>query len=188
MIKSLLAMTVMAAVWLSGTGLAAAAGNHSKMHAATSAEVRGASQPDQAAAAGQRMKRCRPEGRPCAALQAADQGVAAGTTPERTAEVPYASGGIGNDDPAEQMLTDYNLKLVFALKGTGGYLADVKVAIHDLKGKKVLEAESPGPLFYTRLPPGQYRINADFNGKSLTRSANVKAGGRSVLPFHWDAE
>ena len=81
--------------------------------------------------------------------------------------ITYVSGGIG-EGQAQAMMgmrKDYNLQLTFAMKGTGEYLADVKVNIQDAKGKEILETVSSGPLFYAKLPQGRYKVTAEFNGK-----------------------
>lgn len=99
--------------------------------------------------------------------------------------IAYESSGIGDDDPLAAMAGDYNLQLVFATQGSGEYLADVKVLIADAKGKTLLEAESPGPMFFVRLPPGSFRISADFHGVALRKSVTIGDRRRQSLYFHW---
>lgn len=100
----------------------------------------------------------------------------------------YASAGIGDDDPLAVIAGDYNLQLVFALQGSGSYLADVRVRIVDAAGHSLLEEQSPGPLFYVRLPAGTYRISAEFQGLAVHRS--IALGGRRLqsLYFYWPRE
>ena len=104
------------------------------------------------------------------------------------AVIPFLSGGIGDDDPVLELPENYNLHLVFATQGSGEYLADIKVLIKDSKGRKVLEANSPGPIFYAKLPTGNYRITVDYQGKSLHKSLFVKDGRRSQSHFYWPGE
>lgn len=104
--------------------------------------------------------------------------------------ITYVSGGIG-EGQAQAMMgmrKDYNLQLTFAIKGTGEYLADVKVNIQDAKGKEILETVSAGPLFYAKLPHGRYKVTAEFNGKPLAKSTNIKAGSARDLYFYWEKE
>jgi len=109
--------------------------------------------------------------------------------PLRTAEggVPYASGGIGQDERVALHAggRDHNLKLVFAERGSGAYLADVKVVIEGAQGGKILEATSQGPWFLATLPPGGYRISAESRGERLTRSIAISPGKRSELTYYW---
>ncbi|MCM8597006.1 carboxypeptidase regulatory-like domain-containing protein [Accumulibacter sp.] len=104
--------------------------------------------------------------------------------------VSHASARIGDDDPVEVevLRREHNLQLVFALKGSGEYLADVRVAIYQSPGEKILGAVSGGPFFFVSLPPGRYRIDAELNGKTLTRSLTMPAKGRRDLYFYWDSE
>ena len=99
--------------------------------------------------------------------------------------IAYESSGIGDDDPLAAIAGDYNLQLVFATQGSGEYLADVKVLIADTKGNTLLDAESPGPIFFVRLPAGSYRISADFHGVPLRKSVTIGDHRRQNLYFHW---
>jgi hypothetical protein len=102
--------------------------------------------------------------------------------------IAYLSGGIGDDDPVLQKSADYNLHLVFATKGSGEYLADIKVMVEDTKGGKILAADSPGPIFYARLPAGTYRITAGYQGHSLRKLVTITDRGSRDLYFHWPSE
>lgn len=104
------------------------------------------------------------------------------------ADIAYASGGIGDDDPMLTTSTNYNLHMTFALQGSGEYLADIKVIIKDKAGRKVLEADSPGPVFYAKLPSGRYLITADYYGIALHKSVVVKDHSPSDLHFHWRSD
>ena len=99
--------------------------------------------------------------------------------------IPHESAGIGDDDPLAAIASDYNLQLVFAAQGSGEYLADIKVVITDAKGNTLLDAESPGPLFFVKLPAGSYRISADFHGVPLRKSVTIGDHRRQNLYFHW---
>lgn len=121
-----------------------------------------------------------------AALPAA--GMAQEAPPVRTYHgISYVAGGVGLGERGamRQIAKDYNLRLSFAEKGSGTYLADVKVAIRDGKGRLVLDAVSDGPWFFAKLPPGKYRVTAAENGKTQSRIADVRAGRHTVLHFYW---
>lgn len=118
-------------------------------------------------------------------LLAAGQSLALEPRADVAKPPPHASGGIGDDDPLASMSGEYNLQLVFAMQGSGEYLADIRVLIADVKDRPLLEAESPGPLFYVRLPTGTYRISADFHGTSLRKSVLVTGRGLQSVYFHW---
>lgn len=122
----------------------------------------------------------------CSLLALASAAAAASPGPE----VAHASGRIGDDDPIEieAMRQAHNLEVVFALKGSGSYLADVRVSIYNSNGVKILATRSPGPFFFATLEPGQYRIDAEFNGKTLSRSFTIAQRGRRDLYLYWETE
>jgi hypothetical protein len=104
--------------------------------------------------------------------------------------VVFLHGGVGvtEREAMQRLGARYNLRLGFALRGSGAYLAGVKIAIHDpaRAEKKLLEAVSDGPWFFARLPAGSYRVNVTFG--QMTQSATVRvgeAGAEQVTYFYW---
>ena len=102
----------------------------------------------------------------------------------------YVSGGVGasEQEALEQAKSDYNLRLLFAVSGSGAFLAEVPVTIADPDGQVLLEAVSDGPYFYAKVPPGSYRISAENAGQVQTRSVTVPATGSASQGFYWSAE
>lgn len=105
-------------------------------------------------------------------------------------DVPYVSGGfgLGSRQELDAASADYSLKLVFAEKGTGAYLSDVRVAIVDRKGAPVLEAISEGPWFLAKLKPGRYRVTVESGGASQVRHVNIPRKGRAERYFYWPGQ
>src|SRR5439155_8181880 len=71
------------------------------------------------------------------------------------AAVPYATGGVGTDEQERMKALEqegYNLKLLFAEKGTGAYIADVRVRVTDPSGRTMLDAIADGPALVAKLP------------------------------------
>ncbi|MCK9394742.1 MAG: carboxypeptidase regulatory-like domain-containing protein [Methylobacter sp.] len=79
--------------------------------------------------------------------------------PQTQGEVTFVSGGVGTDErnALQAMRDDYNLTLLFSVKGTGEYVSDVKVRITDSSGNLVLESVSDGPMLFAKLKPDRYR-------------------------------
>ena len=104
--------------------------------------------------------------------------------------ITYVSGGVGasEQEALEQAKSDYNLRLLFAVSGSGAFLAEVPVTIADPDGQVLLEAVSDGPYFYAKVPPGSYRISAENAGQVQTRSVTVPATGSASQGFYWSAE
>jgi hypothetical protein len=93
---------------------------------------------------------------------------------------------VGKDEreQLEAAAKDYNLKLIFA-RSSGAFVADVQVTITDAAGSTVVDATSNGPLFFAKLPAGDYRIEATYAGIAKNSSATVPGNGQSVLDFRW---
>lgn len=95
----------------------------------------------------------------------------------------YLSAGVGLDERSEMkaVMHNYNLVMTFAEK-SGAYLADVKVSVRALNGKKGFSTVSDGPFFYAALPPGKYRVSAEYAGKAQTKVFKL---GRAQAVFYW---
>lgn len=88
-------------------------------------------------------------------------------TPQRGAStIPYVMGGIGADDVARMrsLAPQFNVHLRFQDGADGAALADVKVVLLNARRERMLRVVSEGPLLYMRLPPGQYYLEAIYQG------------------------
>jgi len=101
-------------------------------------------------------------------------------------DVPYVSGGFGDEerDQLRAITNGYNLQLSFALQSRN-YLGGANVEIRDSRGKTVLEGVSDGPLFFAKLPPGKYTIEATAGGKIVEQVAQAPAKGQTHVHFAW---
>ena len=59
------------------------------------------------------------------------------------------------------------------------------VVITDARGAPLLDAYSEGPLLLAKLPPGTYRVNADFEGQPKDRTVTVTTSRLATLGFTW---
>ena len=104
--------------------------------------------------------------------------------------VPYVSAGVGEEQQqwiAQHANEGYTLKLLFVEKGTGAYVADVRVRVTDSAGRMVLDALASGPAFLARLPEGDYRVTLDYRGEQQSRT--VHASPRSgTTAVYWAAD
>lgn len=103
--------------------------------------------------------------------------------------VSYVSGGVGTNsiDRLNSLASDFNVKLVFALK-SGAYVSDVRVTIADATGRRVLDATSDGPWFLAKLPAGAYQIVATLAGQAITQPLSVDAAKLQTIDFRWASE
>jgi hypothetical protein len=80
---------------------------------------------------------------------------------------------------------DYPLKLVFATR-QGPYLARIDVVVRDAAGAKVVEAFSPGPWLFVKLPAGDYRVQATRpDGRKASARVSVPGEGQVVAHITW---
>lgn len=105
--------------------------------------------------------------------------------------IRYISGGVGEGERTElNSLSDqFNLRLLFAMQGSGEYLSAVRVNILDKQGTSVLNIESKGPWFFAQLEPGDYIVEASATdqGQPLAhrQTTHIEGSGQSKLDFYW---
>jgi hypothetical protein len=101
--------------------------------------------------------------------------------------IPYVSGGVSLDEQRtlRHLTQDDNLHLIFAARN-GDYLSDVTVQIRDAQGHQVLEAASPGPWFFTKLPAGHYTVKATTLGKAQGARIAVPVTGQARVFLTWN--
>lgn len=107
--------------------------------------------------------------------------------PRTEGGITFISGGVGMEerDALKKVEADYNLRLLFAARESGEFVAGVKVTIRDAQGKTVLEAVSVGPRFFAKLTPGSYKITAENNGTPMTRSVRISPKRSVSQAFYW---
>ena len=101
--------------------------------------------------------------------------------------IRYVSGGVGEGERAElnALSSRFNLRLLFAMQGSGSYVADVRVKVRDDRGEWALVAESKGPWFLAELPPGTYSVEAEALGQSQRQTARIGGARQPRLNFYW---
>jgi hypothetical protein len=101
------------------------------------------------------------------------------------------SGGVGEGERTEldALSNQFNLRLLFAMQGSGEYLSAVRVNIRDARGETVLTAESKGPWFFAQLAPGDYTVEASVPGQAQQQpqrqTAHIEGSRQSRLDFRW---
>lgn len=101
--------------------------------------------------------------------------------------IRYASGGVGESERAELnvLSQQFNLRLLFAMQGSGDYLSDVRVNIIGARGETILSAKSNGPWFFAQLPPGVYTVDVDAMGRTQGQTVRISNARQSHLNFYW---
>lgn len=113
--------------------------------------------------------------------------LAAGPEEQTYGSTRYLTGGVGQDEQQSmrEAAPRYPLAMTFTAS-TGQYLSDVKVTIKDRKGETVLSAVSTGPMMLVNLAPGQYTVEAAFEGKAQTRKVAIAKGQHQRLALRWN--
>ncbi|WP_174873087.1 carboxypeptidase-like regulatory domain-containing protein [Vogesella oryzae] len=103
------------------------------------------------------------------------------------AGVRFIAGGIGHEQQQAMsaVQSGYNLRLTFARPKSGEYLADVRVMITDSKQNSVLDTVANGPFLYARLPAGNYKVTAMFEGQQQSRKVSVGAYQQPPQVFYF---
>ena len=107
--------------------------------------------------------------------------------PQTQHDVTFVSGGIGESErnAIQAVKGDYNLTMLFALKGTGEFIADINVRIADAKNNTLVETVTEGPYLFVRLVPGKYTVSAEKNGHVMQQKAVVSDKHATSLSFYW---
>ena len=115
------------------------------------------------------------------------QAAPSGPQPQQQGNVTFVSGGAGDEDRAalKQMENQFNLRLLFAVRGSGEYLANVNVTLADSKGNAVLDTISDGPIFYAHVPPGRYKLTVSNQGQSQSANVSISPTGATRQDFYW---
>jgi hypothetical protein len=102
-------------------------------------------------------------------------------------DVVFVSGGVGGDEQQamQAMRGDYNVYMLFSVKGTGKYVSDVVVRIDDANGNSLMESMSEGPMLFARLKPGRYNVIANRDGQIQQKTAAVTGNRKVSLFFTW---
>ena len=117
--------------------------------------------------------------------------VFAGTTARAAdpsdAAVPVRVGGITKDDELamQREARQWPMRLVFSERRDNEFVADVDLVVRDAKGREVLALDATGPMTYAKLPPGQYTVEATFEGHKQVRHVALDGRDGQDVYLHW---
>ena len=96
-------------------------------------------------------------------------------------EVLNGGASLGEAAYVKSRASEFPLQVVFSGKG-GEYGVADRVTIR--RGdEEVVSVSDAGPYLMAKLPPGRYKVDADFNGKVETRTISV---GQSPQRLSWN--
>ncbi|MFZ1535963.1 MAG: hypothetical protein WAT23_01050 [Chromatiaceae bacterium] len=105
-----------------------------------------------------------------------------------SSDIPYISGGNGANeyDRMEAAKGQYNLRLVFSVDNADYQPNSVRVRVQEKASQRVLvDTDAKGPLFYARVPQGQYLVTLDYDGQQYHEEMGVPENGSATESFNW---
>ncbi|MBE0626493.1 MAG: hypothetical protein IH606_16965 [Burkholderiales bacterium] len=105
----------------------------------------------------------------------------------RSGKASYITGGIGKTeaDAMRRAASDYPLALVLSRSKIGNFITGVDLLVQAHDGMPVLHANSAGPIVLMRLPKGQYRVKARYDGRVIVRQVEVDPATSEMLYLNW---
>jgi hypothetical protein len=106
--------------------------------------------------------------------------------PVHSGDIAYLSGGFGLTErhALEAQAHNYNLEITNANKA-GDFTSDTALVIRSKTGHDVLRVRGTGPLFYAKLPAGDYVIHATNDGQNRTRAVRLAAHDTTDVHLIW---
>jgi hypothetical protein len=106
--------------------------------------------------------------------------------PKQEGDVTYITGGIGDSevDQLKSESVNYNFQMINS-DPTGHYTADTNLVIQSKDGREMVRVDNAGPLFYAKLPPGEYTVDATNGAQHETKTVRVAASGHSEMHLIW---
>jgi hypothetical protein len=111
--------------------------------------------------------------------------------------IVFVSGGAGQSERTalSKEKNNFSFGLITAAKGSGVYLAAVRVRILNASTQQpVLEHTMDGPWLLANLPPGDYAVEASYTeaagqpAQTLKQSATIKQGDHHQMALYFDTK
>ena len=105
-------------------------------------------------------------------------------------DLTFVAGGIGSDESNAMFAAAKKWSLLIEMSeidssGRGVWIAGIDIRVLNAKKQTILETVSEGPLMLLNAPPGQYSVEASYQGKLLKRSVVLKEGDPQKLSLFW---
>ena len=100
-----------------------------------------------------------------------------------TQGISYHCAGVGLESRTEMASSaEGNAKITLTAGQERGYLSDVQLTVSGGDLSQPASWQSAGPICLLKLPAGQYKVNATFEGQQRQGSLNVPAAPSSNPP------
>ena len=104
-------------------------------------------------------------------------------------EISYISGGVGEEETAAILAEAKQWPLLLELSqienGRGVWIFGAKIKISHAKKQVIFDAQADGPYMLINLSPGDYVIQASYQGVEQSRALSVKAGSPQKINLFW---
>ena len=103
--------------------------------------------------------------------------------------ISYISGGVGEEEAvailAEAKQWPVLLELSQIENGRGVWIFGANIKVSNAKKQVVFNALADGPYMLINLEPGDYTIEASFQGVSQKRALSIKANTSQKISLFW---
>lgn len=104
--------------------------------------------------------------------------------------ITFITGGIGSDESNAMFAAAKKWSLLIEMSeidgsGRGVWISGIDIRVLNAKQQSILETICDGPLMLLNVPPGQYTVEASYQGKLLKRSVVLKEGDPQKLSLFW---
>ena len=105
-------------------------------------------------------------------------------------DLTFITGGIGSDESSAMFAAAKKWSLLIEMSeidgsGRGVWIAGIDIRVLNAKQQSILGVVCDGPLMLLNAPPGQYTVEASYQGKLLKRSVVIKEGDPQKLSLFW---
>jgi hypothetical protein len=103
----------------------------------------------------------------------------------KQSDIDYVSGGSTEAEAKEMqhVAKKYPMQLRFVIGDDTSAGKGVHVTVKNLKGEKVIETVSDGPVFYFNPPSGRWTIDAEYKGETVSKTVDLVGRRYIVLEF-----
>jgi hypothetical protein len=108
---------------------------------------------------------------------------------QRSDGVAYITGGVGDGEAdaivAEAKQWPLMLELSQLENGRGVWIFGANIKVNNSKKATVFDAKADGPYMLINLDPGDYVIEATYEGVLQTRAISIKANSPQKISLFW---
>jgi hypothetical protein len=105
--------------------------------------------------------------------------------------IPYVNGGVTSDeaDTLRAEARRFPMEVTMARRsefpGYNEFVAAARLRVLDSRGNVLFERADTGPIFLADLPPGDYTLEATYDGQTRTQHVHVGGQKHANVTFVW---